>query len=97
MIKNDVPKLSGKPDPQKKLGAADTPAAIRAKTGLSEGKSGIASPLKEADYTSRAWHPEKTLASTDGIFVFKVRFLQSVNMTDANGRDVVMEFEDKTP
>lgn len=95
MIKNDIPRLSGKPPAENALPAPQTPPAIRAKTGLSDSKAGIASPLSESDYDARAWHPEKTLVSTDGIFTFKVRFLQSIALTDANGRDVVMEFQDK--
>lgn len=95
MIKNDVPRLAGKEPPGKKLEPPTTPPAIRAKTGLSDVKSGIASPLKESLYADRAFYPTTTILSSDGVFVFEIKALQTLKMSDANGRPVVLEFAEK--
>lgn len=55
-------------------------------------KSGIASPLTEPSYAARAFHPERTIKSSDGIFSLRVRPVASVRMHDATGAVVVLNF-----
>lgn len=56
------------------------------------GTSGIASPLTEPDYTSRTWHTAREVTTTDGIFTFIVEDIDTVDMLDANGAEVALEF-----
>jgi len=53
---------------------------------------GIASPLTEADYALREWHPEKNITSTDGIFTLKLKPIKKLIMTDALGGVVVFNY-----
>ncbi len=56
---------------------------------------GIASPLAETA-GSREYYPAVERPSTDGLVFFSVRAVQRVHMTDANGAEVVMEFQNVT-
>lgn len=97
MIKNNIPRLTPKAPVENKLDPTVTPNAIRAKTGLSDSKAGIASPLSESAYADRVFYPTTTLLSSDGVFVFEIKRLQTLKMNDATGKEVVLEFADKLP
>lgn len=56
--------------------------------------AGIASPLSEPDPTSRTYHAARQLQSSDGLFAIEYQPLKSLSMTDATGREVVLEFAD---
>ena len=56
------------------------------------GLAGIASPLTEPDYTTRTWHAARDISTTDGIFTFVVEDLATIDMLDANGGAVAMQF-----
>lgn len=95
-LKDALNRMESPPEAAKRLSGARNPLAIRAATRTEQNAgSGIASPLREADYAARTWHPAQTFTSTDGIFTFSVRFLESVSFTDANGVGVVLEYQDK--
>ncbi len=94
-LKESLNRLQTPPPAEKKLVTAETPAAMRQTTGLSDRGGGIASPLTETAYAGRTWHPAQTLTSTDGVFTFAVRFIKTIGMTDANGAPVSLEFKDK--
>jgi len=57
------------------------------------GTAGIASPLVEEDGT-RAYHPDRLIASVDGAVFFSVRRTKTVTMRDANEALVVLELDD---
>jgi len=52
---------------------------------------GIASPLVEQPGTRELYDAE-TFVSIDGLLAFRVRRVKAINMLDANGAEVVMEF-----
>lgn len=56
------------------------------------GRGGIASPLTEPDYTKRTWHPEVIVTSSDGVFTLGIEPIKHVEMTDADGAPVVIEY-----
>ena len=95
MIKSDIPRLTPKAAAEKKLDPANTPPAIRAKTGLSDPSGGIASPLTESAYADRVFYPTSTILSSDGVFVFEIKALQTLKMTDAKGKEVMLAFAEK--
>lgn len=59
---------------------------------------GIASPLVETagegGADTRTYFPEKTVFSTDGLLAFIVKRTKEIQMLDANGAGVTMEFRD---
>lgn len=57
-----------------------------------ESSGGIASPLKEVP-NKRTFHPPQLLKSSDGLFVIEQQALKSAVFLDANGNEVVLEFE----
>lgn len=88
------------PDPEPgALAPVGRPTAITDGKGLGAGPqanaSGIASPLTEQDYATRAYHTtEATLTTSDGLFTIKVKRLKHMELKDANDRDVVLEFDE---
>lgn len=79
------------------LPAAKVAPAIPARTGTgkpaaSSGAGSIASPLTEASYAARLWHPATTIYSSDGLFSATRTPIKQVTMTDANGATVVFNF-----
>lgn len=71
------------------------PAGIGVGNPSSGGSSaGIASPLSEPDPSKRTYHPARQILSSDGIFAIEHQPLASITMTDATGREVVLEFAD---
>jgi hypothetical protein len=59
------------------------------------GGGGIASPLVEQPGT-REYYTAVLRPSTDGAVFFSVRATKTIVMTDANGAEVVMEFQNVT-
>lgn len=89
-------------------GAVPLPApAVRAPIGAASGVGRISSSpsggssramvgdLTEADYNERAWHPVQTITSSDGFFVFEVRHLKSIVLTDGEGQPHTLNLADK--
>lgn len=64
-MKDDINRLVQRPLPENRLGAATTPTAIRARTGLERKQVG--------DVNSE----EVTVESTDGLFTFTVRVVKT--------------------
>lgn len=73
------------------------------KPPASAGAAGIASPLTEQTKTidengqpkqvaDRVYYAPETILSPDGLITFRVRPLQTLSMTDANGAEVIFEF-----
>lgn len=56
--------------------------------GAAAGGGGIASPLTEADASTREYWPDG-LRSSDGLFVLPA--IKTLNMTDASGAEVVIQ------
>lgn len=54
------------------------------------GGGGIASPLTEASYAVREYHPTRYEVSSDGLYVREVRPIKKVMLTDANSAEVQM-------
>src|SRR5690554_1037409 len=65
-----------------------------------ETTAGIASPLTEGSQTpgapqlARAYHQPQTVTSTDGIFVWEVEAIATMQMFDANGSEALFHFAD---
>ncbi|MBV2207761.1 MAG: hypothetical protein KUL87_20255 [Pseudomonas sp.] len=57
------------------------------------GTAGIASPLTE-EAATRAYYPNRLIASTDGAVFFSVRAVKTLTMRDANDAEVVLELTD---
>lgn len=55
--------------------------------------TGIANPLVETDYAERVFHPEKTLQSTDGILVIKIKPVSQIKFKDAANQPLTIEFK----
>ena len=55
--------------------------------------AGIASPLVEPDASTREYHSNTVMVSSDGLFQFVVQPIKRVYMEDANGAEVVLEFD----
>ena len=89
--------------PAKTLGERPDAAAIPSAAGSAKpkrpagsgtGTAGIASPLTETAYEDREHYDAVTVTSTDGIFSFQVRRLKHMEMLDANGAEVVLDFKE---
>jgi hypothetical protein len=97
-LQEDLQKLQAKPSGMARLPAAGNPDAIGPHTAFaaSGGRSdaGIASPLTEAQYTDREWHPPRVIYSTDGLFSIRLRHIKTLKMADAADNEVVFEFAD---
>lgn len=53
---------------------------------------GIASPLTEASYATREFHPARYLSSSDGLFVWQFEPPKKIVMADANDEEVIQLF-----
>lgn len=92
MKPDDLNRLVRPQPPEKRLDAAMTPPAIRAKTGLASTTRGeIASPLTETDRTHYA---ARNVVSSDGVFTLSYTPVETISFTDANGKPVVLQFID---
>lgn len=83
----------------KTLDASPSVSSIAAASGVGKPASAadggsIASPLTETAYADRTFWTQKTLLSSDGIFVLKWTPIKSVKFTDANSSEVVMNYKD---
>ncbi|PTQ70348.1 hypothetical protein [Pseudomonas sp. GV071] len=54
---------------------------------------GIASPLVEPTATTREYFPSAMIPTTDGLAWARFKSVKKVNMTDANGAEVVFEYK----
>lgn len=90
---------------QATLPAAAPRVAIPARSGLGKSAQGpragsqqdgaIASPLTEGTPASpaslqRTYHADKTLTTSDGLFVLRIAPVASISFVDANGKAVVL-------
>lgn len=80
------------------LDALGNQAAVPAGTGQGDAETGetdagIASPLVERDASLREYYGSQRLKSADGLFVLDLRAIKSATFDDANGREVVLEFQ----
>lgn len=64
-MQDDINRLVARPAPEIRLDPADTPAAIREKTGLEARRAGLVNSN------------EVTVKSTDGLFTFTVRVVST--------------------
>lgn len=85
----------------KSLPAATPVAAIparggSAKPGEAGGTGSIASPLTEQAYATRTFWADKTITSTDGVLVIKVKPIKQMTFKDANLATVVMNYSEPT-
>lgn len=91
-LKSDIQRLARTRAQLEALIEAGDPAAILASDGLglrlAASGTGIASPITEADYTTRTWHDAREIYTTDGIFTFIIEDLKTVDMMDGNGAPV---------
>lgn len=55
---------------------------------------GLTSPLEEDDASTRQYHPPGDITSTDGLFVIELEPLAQMEMTDGDGNDVTLIFDD---
>ncbi len=86
--------------PPRRLPKKPEAPAIPARSGVSgpvppktPKPTGIAGPLAETAYADRTWHPEKTVASSDGLFSLRIKPIKSMKFADANGSAVEMTFK----
>lgn len=94
-MKTDVNRLVNDDPPRKKLDTPTVPDAIRDKTATAKlGSGSIASPLTE---TARTYYDERTAVSSDGVFTFKYKPIQSVSFVDANGNPVALNLTEPPP
>ena len=58
------------------------------------GQAGIASPLTEPDASARVYYPVVEVTSTDGLIIVETESIQTLEMQDANGSSVTLQFGD---
>jgi hypothetical protein len=103
-IKSAVAALAGRESQAKTLPAKDGTTPLPAVVGQGRmrlngsavspnASAGIASPLTEPDAATRTYHAARIVTTTDGVFTFEIEDLATIAMTDANGRDVALEFD----
>ncbi len=97
--KDTIQRLAHKRPGVVKLAEAVDPAPILTKTGLGSvarqsTSAGIASPLTETAYEDRAFYATSTVTSSDGLFTFRVRRLETLLMDDAGGNRVQFNFQE---
>lgn len=88
-----------KPVSRKELKPLEPRGALAGKRATAEYKApatgtggGIASPLTEANYAAREYHPTRYEVSSDGLYVREVKPIKKVVLTDANAAEVQMIF-----
>lgn len=96
-LKNDIQRLAYRRPSKVALSGATAPAPILEQTALGQNlagttSAGIASPLVEPDYAERVWHAAYDLTTTDGVFTFTVEDLAVIQLADANGQPVEIQF-----
>ncbi|WP_043309286.1 hypothetical protein [Pseudomonas sp. ML96] len=101
-IQNDLNALA--PSPRKQAGLrqlesrgarpATSSPALNTPQPTNQG-TGIASPLTEkvgeGGADTRTYYPERTLPTTDGLLVFRVKRTKTITLIDDNAAEVVME------
>jgi hypothetical protein len=94
-LKNAVASLAGKQAPVKTLADRASPAALPAKVGAGKmrlsgsapsGSGGVSGPFIETDSATRTYHPTASLVTSDGLFTFIVRPVETFGMQDGTGR-----------
>jgi hypothetical protein len=58
-------------------------------------QGGIASPLTETLYEDREYYDEVAVTSSDGLFVFNIKRIKTIRMTDNTSKEVVLSFKNK--
>ena len=71
-----------------RTGASGPVASVAKKSG-----GGIASPLTETAYADREWHAPAYVFSADGMMRILIKPLKTLNMTDADGNSVQINFK----
>lgn len=75
-------------------------SAIPSRTGIGRPGGGatgsIAGPLNEISYAARERWPEVAVPSTDGILVWKVKPIKSVQFVDGNGSTLPVNYAQPT-
>lgn len=100
-LKTDIQRLAATRPGVAALDSAAAPAPVLEQTGLGTAPragastAGIASPLVEQDYADRTFHGTHSMTSTDGLFTLEYRHLATLTLRDANGAQVVLQFEDE--
>jgi hypothetical protein len=103
-VKRDLNRLLDQRERKTPLPTPAPAAGIAAQSGFgtpkpnrlqNPGVGGIASPVSEPDYAQRTYYEPEILTSTDGLFSFLVRRVESITMKDANGDEVVFNFANK--
>lgn len=99
----DINSLVTTPRQSKQLEAVEPRGTVAAKQGRGDyteptagGAAGIASPLTEADYSSRQYWPDQTITSTDGLLSFRIKPIKQLTQADANGAEVLQVFAEPT-
>ena len=94
----DLGRLLSTPDRQKMVAKLKARGGIDARTGTgtpgAASDVGIASPLTELDAATREYWPERTIQSDYALFAVRLKPLKTVYMEDANGNDVVLQFDE---
>lgn len=97
-FKADLNALETPPRKQVTLGTREAKGARAATVGTGVYKApaatggGIASPLTEASYATREFHPARYLSSSDGLFVWQFEPPKKIVMADANDEEVIQLF-----
>ena len=56
------------------------------------GGGGIASPLTEATYAAREFHPARNFYTSDGFYVWQIEPIKKIVQADANSAEVIQIF-----
>lgn len=87
-----------KPTRRKELKPLEPRGALAGKRSVAEytppatSGGGIASPLVEPSYAARQYHPNRTIATTDGIFTIVEKPIKQITQQDDNGAEVIQQF-----
>ena len=99
---DDINALVNQPRQRRSLPAVEPRGGVPAQVGTGNYTAppastggGIASPLVEQPGT-REYYDSVLRPSTDGAVFFTVRATKKITMTDANGAEVVMEYQNVT-
>jgi hypothetical protein len=85
-----------------KLPAAKPVSAIPARSGVGTpsggggGSGSIAGPLTETSFASRVLWAERNVPTTDGLLVFKLRPIRTVNFVDGASSPLAVNYADPT-
>lgn len=99
-VADDINRLTKPPAQRRTLRPLEPVGSLPASRGrgvykppAAGGTAGIASPLTE-EAATRAYYPNRLIASTDGTVFFSVRAVKTLTMRDANDAEVVLELTD---